>query len=407
MLSHLESEKKSRLTKKPYIALSPQSYRQVWVKRIGYDPDSKKSHHSDVSHIKKIKWEDLHHDFTDADLKKIAGNRAELFMATLQDKKVVIKFFDPREEKSFFSAVGTMSRLTSEYVVKLDGIVQSEGDCVTALVMEYCENGTLRQKLDSSDDISDEEKFKWLRQICLAMIKIHEFFIHGDIKCANILLDQKNNIKICDFDGSILISSGWPTNIVQLRGTYAYLAPERALGKCTTKSDIYSFGIVLWEIMTRKNFHPNRSIETQANLLKTNPMLYDLFIQCTAAQPDQRPSAQGIIAILDKPLVKRCDSPSLSIVTKPSLPFVSAEEDKKMAGEAKMLSTHHLIPDRPTIPVRRPDDKEKPANACNCFTRISSTIHAFFKFPTSKVDQKAVSLKQGSSTPTQNGLKMR
>ncbi|KAA6379638.1 MAG: putative MAP kinase kinase skh1/pek1, partial [Streblomastix strix] len=133
------------------------------------------------------------------------------------------------------------------------------------LVLEYCENGDLRQYIqnmqNSGTEISDAKAFELIRQVTLALNQLHmNRIIHGDIKPENILLTQDFQIKLSDFGLTRKLQEGreYTTNH---GGTTYYLAPEllhsqSARGKKmkTIAADIWSFGILLFELLAQK--HP-------------------------------------------------------------------------------------------------------------------------------------------------------
>ncbi|KAA6391092.1 MAG: putative AGC family protein kinase [Streblomastix strix] len=133
------------------------------------------------------------------------------------------------------------------------------------LVLEYCESGDLRkyiQKMkNSGTEISDAKAFELIKQVTLALNQLHmNGIIHGDIKPENILLTKDFQVKLSDFGLTRKLQEGrgYTTNH---GGTTYYLAPEllqsqSARGKRmqTIAADIWSFGILLYELLAQK--HP-------------------------------------------------------------------------------------------------------------------------------------------------------
>ncbi|KAK9205745.1 hypothetical protein WN943_016015 [Citrus x changshan-huyou] len=152
-----------------------------------------------------------------------------------------------------------ISQVNHKNVVKILGLcLETE---VPLLVYEFASNGTL---LDHIRCESSQVLKTW--KTCLriaaetasALDYLHSLasppIIHGDVKSANILLNDNYTAKVADFESSVLISSDAETAMSTiLIGTCGYLDPHQTMtGKLTKKSDVYSFGVVLVELLTGK-----------------------------------------------------------------------------------------------------------------------------------------------------------
>ncbi|PRP73196.1 lysosomal alpha-mannosidase-like [Planoprotostelium fungivorum] len=132
----------------------------------------------------------------------------------------------------------------SPRVVYFYGVVLSE--TMTAyIIMSYCAKGALTSVLrDTLMDLNWPLVFKWCRQI----VQI----IHRDLKSLNLLVDEYDDIVVSDFGISRFVVDDNLSTLGKLRGTYAYCAPEIYLGApATVKSDIFSLGVIFWELATR------------------------------------------------------------------------------------------------------------------------------------------------------------
>nr|XP_011469902.1 PREDICTED: probable LRR receptor-like serine/threonine-protein kinase At4g29180 [Fragaria vesca subsp. vesca] len=131
-----------------------------------------------------------------------------------------------------------------------------------ALVFEYVANGNLQQHLTFSD-VATGNILTWKERLQIAVDAAHGLdylhndckppIIHRDIKTSNILLTEKMQAKICDFGVSKLLSTETATHTMtdHIRGTRGYYDPEYYnTGKLNKKSDIYSFAVVLLELIT-------------------------------------------------------------------------------------------------------------------------------------------------------------
>ncbi|KAL7612298.1 hypothetical protein Lser_V15G06752 [Lactuca serriola] len=161
-------------------------------------------------------------------------------------------------ERAFRSEVDLLSRLQCPYLVDLLGYCADNQHRL--LVFEYMANGTLHDHLHSSDGRSQALIWGIRMRIALNSAKALEFLhehtrpsiIHRDFKSSNILLDENFRGKVTDF-GLAKIGSDKLNGLISTRvlGTTGYLAPEYAsTGKLTTKSDVYSYGVVLLELLT-------------------------------------------------------------------------------------------------------------------------------------------------------------
>ncbi|KMT03083.1 hypothetical protein BVRB_8g196420 [Beta vulgaris subsp. vulgaris] len=158
-------------------------------------------------------------------------------------------------EREFQAEVEIISRVHHKHLVSLVGY------CITGshrlLVYEFVPNGTMEYHLHAKEQptmdwpirlriaLGTAKGLAYLHEDC------HPKIIHRDIKSANILLDYKFEAKVADF-GLAKFSSEVHTHIsTRVMGTFGYLAPEYAsTGKLTDKSDVFSFGVMLLELIT-------------------------------------------------------------------------------------------------------------------------------------------------------------
>ncbi|XP_059648550.1 probable serine/threonine-protein kinase PBL7 [Cornus florida] len=164
-------------------------------------------------------------------------------------------------ERAFRTEVDLLSRLNSPYLVKMIGYCADQHHRL--LILEFMPNGTLHNHLHPFHHHHQPPPLNWGTRLRIALdcARALEFLheqhampsiIHRDFKCSNILLDQNFRAKISDFGlaktGSDKMNGQISTRVL---GTTGYLAPEYAsTGKLTTKSDVYSYGVVLLELLT-------------------------------------------------------------------------------------------------------------------------------------------------------------
>ncbi len=131
-------------------------------------------------------------------------------------------------------------------------IIEDRDGRVEALAMEFVRGKSLRQRLDDPEPISLKYLSEVLTAVAQALDYAHESgCIHRDVKPANILLGDDGVIKIADFGIAALRGEDLATELRNL-GTPNYLAPERVMGQPgDTLADIYSLGVILYELVTR------------------------------------------------------------------------------------------------------------------------------------------------------------
>ncbi|KAI3809600.1 hypothetical protein L1987_19195 [Smallanthus sonchifolius] len=165
--------------------------------------------------------------------------------------------------KEFLTEITVISDIQHENLVKLHGYCV-DGDH-RILVYGYLKNGSLDQTLLGSGHCGINFTWEIRKKICIGVAKglaylheeVHPHVIHRDIKASNILLDEDFTPKISDFGLAKLFPSHLTHISTRIAGTQGYLAPEYAMrGQLTRKADIYSFGVLLLEIVSGR---PNQN----------------------------------------------------------------------------------------------------------------------------------------------------
>lgn len=160
----------------------------------------------------------------------------------------------------FLTEIKVISDIQHENLVKLLGCC-AEGKH-RILVYNYMENNSLAQALLGSGMCNIEFDWQIRSRICIGIARglaflheeVHPHIVHRDIKASNILLDKDLTPKISDFGLAKLMPANVTHVSTRVAGTLGYLAPEYAVrGQLTRRADIYSFGVLLVEIVSGRN----------------------------------------------------------------------------------------------------------------------------------------------------------
>ncbi|KAK3140490.1 hypothetical protein QOZ80_5AG0401740 [Eleusine coracana subsp. coracana] len=192
------------------------------------------------------------------------GSFGAVYRGVLADgRKVAVKLMDcpgKQGEQEFEMEVELLTRLRSPYLLSLIGHCSEGGHRL--LVYEFMANGGLQEHLYPRDTCGGISKLNWDTRLRIALEaakgleylheRVNPPVIHRDFKSSNILLDKDFHARVSDF-GLAKLGSDRAGGHVSTRvlGTQGYVAPEYALtGHLTTKSDVYSYGVVLLELLT-------------------------------------------------------------------------------------------------------------------------------------------------------------
>ncbi|KAK5818519.1 putative receptor protein kinase TMK1 [Gossypium arboreum] len=185
--------------------------------------------------------------------KGVLGDGTELAVKRMEAGVISNKALD-----EFQSEIAVLSKVRHRHLVSLLGY-SIEGN-ERLLVYEFMSQGALSKHLFHWKSLK-LEPLSWRRRLCIAldvargMEYLHNLarqtFIHRDLKSSNILLDDDFRAKVSDFGLVKLAPDGEKSVATRLAGTFGYLAPEYAvMGKITTKVDVFSYGVVLMELVT-------------------------------------------------------------------------------------------------------------------------------------------------------------
>jgi serine/threonine protein kinase len=208
----------------------------------------------------------------------------------------------------FRSEVLVMSRLHHPNVILLVGACsQFPNFCI---VTEYLENGSLYEKLHAPDaavHVHVTLQYNWLLQTASGMAYLHDQgLIHRDLKSPNVLLDQTNQAKLCDFGLTRLVGDQMRA-MTQNVGSILWMAPEIFLHEdYSYAADVYSWGILAWEIMSPgQDLYPHKSTYAISTLVVKGERpslpeswpkcLWSTVQSCYEQVPENRPNFEGIV----------------------------------------------------------------------------------------------------------------
>jgi tetratricopeptide (TPR) repeat protein/predicted Ser/Thr protein kinase len=172
-------------------------------------------------------------------------------------RTVALKFLPPHisesgeEKERFIHEAKSASALNHPNITTIHEIDEFEGQMF--IVMEYCEGKTLKQIIEK-EALSIKKVLDIGIQVCEGLAMAHEKgIVHRDIKSDNIMLTPRGQVKIMDFGLAKLKGATKLTKTRSTLGTLAYMSPEQAQGEeVDSRSDIFSFGVVLYELLTGK-----------------------------------------------------------------------------------------------------------------------------------------------------------
>lgn len=186
------------------------------------------------------------------------GGMANVYLAhdMILDRDVALKMlrldFANDEEfiRRFHREAQSATSLAHPNIVNIYDV--GEEDSIYYIVMEYVDGQTLKQYIQQNSPIRIEEVIEIMQQLTSAISHAHQnHIIHRDIKPHNILIDKQGNVKITDFGIAMALSATSITQTNSVLGSVHYLSPEQARGgMANRKSDIYSLGIVMFELLT-------------------------------------------------------------------------------------------------------------------------------------------------------------
>ena len=208
---------------------------------------------------------------------------------------------NPEMVRRFKQELILARQITHKNVIRIFDLGQSEG--IKFITMDFVEGHDLRALLKEKGKFPPPEAARIMLQICRALEAAHgEHVIHRDLKPQNVMLDQKGRVYVMDFGIARSVHVPGMTQTGALIGTPEYMSPEQARGEnLDQRSDIFSLGVILYEILTGKKPYPSdaplatlwkRMQEPVTPPLKLEPSLpgalNDIVVKGLQIEPENR-----------------------------------------------------------------------------------------------------------------------
>jgi serine/threonine-protein kinase len=239
------------------------------------------------------------------------GGMGEVYRA--EDMKlrqtVALKFLPERHDHDeewlnrLYHEVSNARRVSHRNVCRVYDVGEFEGQHFIS--MEYVRGEELESLLKRIGRLPEDKAVETARQLCAGLAAIHDKeILHRDLKPSNVILDERGNVRITDFGLAVVADEIRSRGVVA--GTPAYMSPEQLEGRSlTTKSDIYSLGLVLYELFTgrrpfessslpeliRLRTRDNTPISLNSLVKNLDPVIETTVLRCLERDPDRRPAS--------------------------------------------------------------------------------------------------------------------
>jgi serine/threonine protein kinase len=239
-----------------------------------------------------------------------AGGFGKVFMGEWQSTEVAIKVSNTISAYDEFKKEAELMVNIRPHPNVLQVLGVSTDGPSPAIIMEYCPGGSLDLLLfDKSKPMTPDYQFRLILGIARGMLHLHKNnIVHRDLAARNILLSRDGEPKISDFGMSRIIESTMKEGTTKTNiGPIRWMAPESLKNKkYSTKSDVWTFGIVLSEILNREEPHKGTedvievAVQIRTNFLTPQipddvpSVVSDIMKECWAPIPEDRPEMEQI-----------------------------------------------------------------------------------------------------------------
>jgi len=246
-----------------------------------------------------------------------------------------------------------MNQNQSPYVVDVYGYTNDR--TIVTIVMEYMAKGDLFTILHKKmEPLSVLQRLRMARHCALGLALLHQHHvIHRDVKSLNILVTEEYSCKLTDFGCAKLVNDRQMFNTAN-SGTPLWMAPEVKRGQYTFSADIFSVGLVFYELFERKlpGWDDNRKIIILPNQFQS----YSMVIPCVNTVPERRPTAGQVVKALDNMIVGIVESIKTNLPQVEQESLATTTEDQDLDNDLLRLYKHLLS--------RSPEDVDSLINKC-------------------------------------------
>lgn len=213
---------------------------------------------------------------------------------------------DPVAVERFKKEARAARRLSHPNIVRIHDLGENKGK--KFISMEFIEGQDLKTIIKNDERVVGEKFIRYIKQTCHALSYAHTMgIIHRDIKPANIIITSNNNVKIADYGIAKIAKARDATRLGVVMGTPLYMPPEQIEGKTVDgRSDIYSLGIVMYEMLTGSppftegNIDYHHIHSAPPKMVDVKPEFESIVMKCIEKNPEDRfQSTQEILKELD------------------------------------------------------------------------------------------------------------
>ena len=269
---------------------------------------------------------------------------------TLLEREVALKVIgasiegNPELRERFFREARAAGQLSHRNIITIHDLGEHDGQ--PYLAMEFLKGEDLQRRLSRPETLTLARKLEIAAEICDGLSYAHRRgFVHRDIKPANIFITEEGVVKLLDFGLARMVSSEMTSSNMMV-GTLNYMAPEQVRGERTDhRADIFSFGVVLYEILSgRKAFQGDSFATTLYKILQDVP---EPLLNIDATLPYE------VVRLVEKAIAKSRDE--------------RYQDLSELARDLSVQRQHLSMSDAPTFSLpqsggfRPPSDPPRPA----------------------------------------------